>query len=122
MKAALLLLVVAATGCTRTPEPSAAVESESEIHAGYYTEGFETREFRPLSVAEERWWVEGSLPCAFLAFNQELNAPWHRVYVELEGSVSPLGQFGHMGAYQRKLFVSRVVSCRPLREGETVEP
>jgi len=122
MKAAALLLVIAATSCARTPEQSAAVEPEADIHTGYYTEGFETREFRPLSSAGERWWVEGSLPCAFLTFNQETNAPWHRVYVELEGSVSSPGQFGHMGAYQRKLSVDRVVSCRPLQEGETVEP
>ncbi|GAB3726976.1 hypothetical protein GCM10028862_02920 [Luteimonas pelagia] len=122
MKLALLLLVLAASGCTRSPAPPGAAESDSRFHAGYYTEGFETREFRSLAALEERWWVEGSLPCAFLTLDQERHAPWHHVYVELEGTVSPAGQFGHLGAYDREIAVTRVVSCRPLREGETVEP
>ena len=123
MRISLLLLGLALMGCARTPEPPApSAQVETDTFAGYYTSGFETSEFRPKDKKHERWWLTGSLPCSFLSFNQEGNAPWHRVYVEVQGTLSPAGQYGHMGAYHRELAVSRMVSCRPLREDEKVEP
>lgn len=108
--------VVVLASCSETPLPPAT-------YAGYYeTDDFEYSTFRPTSAPSERWWLEESLPCAFLDFNQEPNRPWRRVFVKIQGQPSALGKYGHLGFYQRKLHKAHMVSCRPLREGEGVEP
>jgi len=90
---------------------------------GYYVSGFERSEFRPEDDLEQRWWLSGAIKdCPFLDFNQERYSPWRQTYLEIQGVLSPLGQYGHLGAYKRKLTIIKTLSCRPPRDGEGVEP
>ena len=112
----IALCVIVLASCSEARLPPAT-------YAGYYeTDDFEYGTFRPMSAPNERWWIEESLPCAFLDFNQEPNKPWRRVFVKIQGEPSTLGKYGHLGSYQRKLHVAHMVSCRPLHEDERVEP
>jgi hypothetical protein len=116
MRVASILVVLVLTSCGRTP-------AVPETYVGYYeTDGFESSLFRLKDGPNEHWWLKGSLPCSFLNFDQDRNRPFRRVYVEIQGNLSPLGQYGHMGFYQREISVTHMVSCRPLREDERVEP
>ena len=114
MRVTLFLAVLALVGCSQTSAPAST-------YSGYYeTDRFEHSTFSPSDRNTERWWLVGDLSCAFLDFNQEQSRPWRRVFIEVQGDLSPPGQYGHLGSYRRKLSVKRVVSCRPLREGEKV--
>ena len=126
--AALLLCLL--TGCQAASPPAASNSGsapsehpELEIFKGYYVFGFERSEFRPETDLEQRWWLSGSLSgCAFLDFNQERYSPWRQTHVEFQGALSPRGQYGHLGAYDREITVIRLDSCRPPQDGEGVEP
>jgi hypothetical protein len=116
MRAPTLLVMLAIAGCSRPPTPPAT-------YSGYYeSDGVEYSTFRPMGNPSERWQLAGPHPCAFINFDQERHRPWHRVFMEVQGTLSPPGKYGHMGLNQRELSVIRVVSCRPLRVGETVGP
>jgi hypothetical protein len=104
-----------ATGCSRSPVPA--------TYSGYYeSDGVEYNTFRPLHNQSEHWQLSGPRPCAFINFDQERHRPMRRVFMEVEGTLSPPGNYGHMGFNKRELSVIRVVSCRPLRVDETVGP
>lgn len=96
------LLAVQAAGC-----------QDADVHEGRFASGFETSAFYPCEV-DEQWWVH-----ADSAAWAKLHAPPARrdtagyleavAFVRLRGEVSPPGEYGHMGAYQREFQVSEVV-------------
>jgi len=127
--AALLLMLL--VGCSPDEPalvpagpPASASTPEPRLFKGYYVAGFERSEFRPASDLEQRWWLSGGIEnCPFLDFNQERYGPlWRQTYLELQGILSPPGQYGHLGAYERELTIVKTISCRPPRDGEGVEP
>jgi hypothetical protein len=109
------LLVLAACGGRQTappepsPEPATARESDARVErfVGFYEVGWEREVFRPCGVDEE-WW----------SWNTERVIRddwrgWGRAFVELEGTVSGRGAFGHLGRYPRQIVVTRLIEVRP---------
>jgi hypothetical protein len=112
LRLANLLLVALLSGCSQSmPWPSAGV------YLGYYSFGFETSRFTPTN-SDEKWWLSGTNPCSELAHEV---APGFTpvLYVEVRGSLSWKGKFGHLGQYSRELTVKEVLSCRKLWPGES---
>jgi hypothetical protein len=87
-----------------TPEPR-----DTNV-TGHYTTSFETSSFVPCDE-DERWWVEGPALEAvdnFLRDSRSLPARDEvdplldgTVFLRWSGSLSALGQYGHMGRYDR---------------------
>ena len=124
VRSLVALIFMLASGCS-ADEPPKPIDSptysppEPQLFKGYYVSGFERSEFRP----RQRWWLSGAIEgCPFLDFNQKRYSPWRQTYLELKGVLSPPGQYGHLGAYNRELTIVETVSCRPPAEGEGVEP
>jgi hypothetical protein len=112
-----LLLALPMAGCSgETAEPV-------RDYSGYYRTGFEASSFHPDGL-DERWWLIGQVPCRGLNIRHDIDgfpsAGW--VYLSVRGTVSDKGRHGHLGAYDRKLSVRRVISCRSLLPGELMEP
>ena len=128
MRLVAILLVFMLASCSSEPEPTIATTSiesptqpQPETYVGYYIFGFERSEFVPQENREESWWLSGRINCDVLTFNQERFSPWGQVYVEIQGVVSPVGHYGHMGFYKREITLTNTVSCRTVRDGEGVE-
>ncbi len=82
--------------------------------AGVWDWHFETSSF----VTEDGrgpWWLSAE-GAAWEALNAPFAAagrgPWGRLRVVVEGELSEPGQYGHLGAYERELRVTRVVEAR----------
>lgn len=105
-------LAVLAAGCG----------SPADLHAGRYESGFETSAFYPCG-SDEQWWVTAdSVAWA------RLHSPPARVdssgyleavaFVRLRGRVSPPGEYGHVGAYDREIRVGAVMEVTAPEKGE----
>ena len=106
------LLGLALAACT-TPSSGG-----SQRFSGTWDWHFETSSF----VTDEGrgpYWLaaEGD---TWDALNAPLRAsgegPWGRLHVVVEGELSAPGRYGHLGAYDRKLRVRRVISSETARE------
>jgi hypothetical protein len=81
------------------------------IVTGHYTTRFETSSFVPCDE-DEQWWVEGPALEAvdsFLRTSRSLPTRAETdplldgtVFLRWRGSLSALGQYGHMGSYDRQ--------------------
>jgi hypothetical protein len=71
---------------------------------GTWTTGFETSRFMPAEGYEgEEWWLD---PLPELATKMtEDDLPKEGLAVRISGYVSGLGRHGHLGAYQRRVYV-----------------
>jgi hypothetical protein len=117
VRANWLLVALATAGCT------SPTLDRSREYTGSYRSGFEASSFHPRGV-KERWWLTGSVPCHGLNVGPDVDgfpaADW--VHLSVRGTISEKGHYGHLGGYDRKLTVQRVLSCRSLLPGEGVEP
>jgi len=106
----LMGLAVLAGGCAS----ASAQQEEPARYRGLYVFGFETSTFVP-DGADRGWWVEATpearhaLHAAALPRPQPHDAIFVRA--EVEGELSPPGQYGHLGAYERTLTITRVISA-----------
>jgi hypothetical protein len=87
---------------------------------GVYAVGFETQAFWS-AEGEGPWWVDGRGAAGRRLENavRDANAglPWGTVRVELRGALSDEGEYGHLGAYERRLTVYEVISVQPMMDG-----
>lgn len=86
---------------------------DAATFTGVYRAGFETQAFWPADGAGP-YWVDGDAKAldALDAAVKRANggSPWGGVRVELQGTLSPPGRYGHLNAYERKLRVRKVTS------------
>ena len=103
MKLLLVLAwaVLALAACRGAPQP--------KLHQGYFAYGFETVAFRACN-ATEVWWVEGGeqLGALIEQYTALADASYAEVYVELRGTTSEPGSYGHLGAYARAFTLTEV--------------
>ena len=85
--------------------------------SGRYTVGFETSEFIPCGK-EERWWLEGNLSALNAKLEKKPRGTMQTLFVRLTGTASPAGRYGHLGRYQRKFTVTRVILARSPQPGD----
>ncbi len=88
------------------------VEQEYE---GRYTWGFETNAFQPCGVFEN-WWVTGEVNQLVDCHDSLSAGQFNPIHVRVRGIRSPLGIFGHLGAYQRDIFVTELLACEPVED------
>lgn len=100
-------LGVLAAGCASSSgEPTA-------VYSGEWEWRFETSSFAPTD-RRGPWWLagEGDVWDQLSApIMQAGNGPWGRVRLVIEGELSAPGRYGHLGAYERELRVTRVIQA-----------
>ena len=120
-----LVIGLACLACTHRARPP--LDLGGTTFEGVYTAGFEVSEFRPCN-SPELWWVESvdETPIGLAAWDalqkggeQADPAPpggrtrWPRAYVVVRGDTTPRGRHGHLGAYDRTLYLRAVTRLRP---------
>lgn len=93
----------------------ATPETGPQRWSGRYEWSFETSSF-VADGGRENWWVAADNPEAGAALNAAVatpGSPWGSARITVEGSISAPGHYGHLGAYQRELHVTRVISAEP---------
>ena len=87
-----------------------------ETYKGLYVSAFERSDFMPCN-SNEHWWLQGSVYSMIEEFIKDNSLrsgdgdwnPNSPVYIEVVGSKSNKGMWGHMGAYQYKLNAMELV-------------
>jgi len=93
-----------------------------DLVRGRVTFGFEEAGFRPCN-SDEQWWVVGDEGVKLQEKWSDLGLEWYQPgYAEVRGDRSGLGEYGHLGAYQRELDVKEVREVRLLKDGECPWP
>lgn len=108
MRRAFLLGLLALAACASGP-PGAP-----RRFVGVFEFQFETSAFQPLG-SRDRYWVAGQGDAwrdLMAPIEQSGNGPWGQVEVVVEGYLSVRGAYGHLGVYERELWVTRVVEAR----------
>jgi hypothetical protein len=109
-------LFVLLASCSRSPD-----WPPSGVYSGYYTFGFEVSSFVPTNT-KETWWLSGASPCRSLSDAARGKSGENPViYLEIRGTLSRKGRYGHLGAYPRELNVQKVLTCRKLWPDERAE-
>lgn len=100
------LIALALSACATNTSPRS--------FTGVWEWGFETSSFVGTRGEGPYWLVaEGANWEALQApIRSSGGGPWGRVAVVIEGDLSPPGQYGHLGAYERQLRVTRVIESR----------
>jgi hypothetical protein len=98
----LLALAACASGAQTSPRS----------FAGTWAFHFETSAF-VTDAGEGPYWLAGDdvWPQLTAPFSTTGN-PWGEAHVVVEGELSAPGQYGHLGAYERELRVTRVIESR----------
>lgn len=106
------LLVLGLTACA-----SAAPASQHQRFTGDLEWGFETSSFRTDDGRGPYWLsAEGDVwPQVVAPIQASSNRPWGRVHLVIEGELSAPGHYGQLGAYERELRVTRVISSALVR-------
>ena len=78
---------------------------------GILTIGFE-RSVIQLDGSSSLYWAKG--PLNTIKIEEPSRIQDHKFRVEIEGTVSKRGQYGHMGAYEREVRITKIVSSRPV--------
>ena len=91
--------------------------SEGEF-AGHYTSGFEVASFAPCagSGPSGPWWLNAAPEIRFyeqysalLGGTPQPPGAYASVFLRFRGTLSPPGDYGHLGAYEREVMVVEVV-------------
>ena len=86
----------------------------AQTFSGEWEWSFETSAFRT-EDGRGPWWLsaEGSAWDDVIApIQRSGGGPWGRVTLIVEARLSAPGRYGHMGAYEREIRVTRVISAR----------
>jgi hypothetical protein len=117
MRLVLVFLALMA-GCANSTQWPA-----SGVYSGYYTYGFEVSRFMPAGT-KEKWWLTGDVPCR-PQYTKETVAGLINttpiLYVEVRGTLSAKGSYGHQDAYSRELKAENFSVCRTLLPNEHPE-
>ena len=85
--------------------------------SGLYSVGFEENCLVPDGVDEE-WWADISTDMCDLyqsmVTDERSFPPFQQVRVRMKGIKSPLGNYGHLGLYDREFYVTEHLEMRPL--------
>lgn len=92
-----------------TAQPSGGAQR----FAGTWDFHFETSSFRS-DAGEGPYWLSagGDVWTELTAPFAASGGPWGQLDIVVEGELSEPGEYGHLGAYERELRVTRVISSR----------
>ena len=77
-------------------------ENKTLRYHGHYNVGFEVNEFKPCGI-DEMWWI-GAWP-----EEEKIEFGASPEYLEVFGTVTPRGRYGHLGAYKREIHIHKII-------------
>lgn len=114
--------VLALAGAAAALAPAARTGPQEAVFEGRYTSGFEVSTLEPCGErwAGETWWVMAD-SAAWAGLGASLDearagrgpGDYVTVFVRVRGAVTDTGQYGHVGAYDRRLRVTELLSALP---------
>jgi hypothetical protein len=116
-KLLFLILTTALLACTIF---GVEMGSTNDTFEGYYASGFEVSSFVPCEAAGEAgygagYWLTGT-PDFYDTYSRLVTESGHDpvtgyfpVYTVFEGTLSPEGHYGHLGAYTREVTVTKLI-------------
>ena len=111
----LLTVFIASSGMAQDQSPSHN-DSSGQEYVGCIAIGFETLMFNPVTLRhDEAWWV-ASGPDELFEQIESIPVDEHgmrKIYVRIKGSISKLGHYGHLGAFDREISIRTVLELRP---------
>ena len=90
--------------------PCALLAQESV--KGVYVNSFERSDFVPCG-SDQHWWLRGNVSSKIRSALQQDADAWRSrvpVYIEISGTKSEEGRWGHLDAYQYEFKVSRILN------------
>jgi len=109
---AVLLLFACAPRESAPPPPARpkprTVIVQTEEFRGTYVVGDERNAFEPCGI-NGSWWISFS-PAARETLTANKISGWGRWPMRVRGTLSPEGQYGHLGMYPRQLNVEQVIA------------
>jgi hypothetical protein len=103
---------------------ASASANGAQRYSGVWDWHFETSAFTP-DGGEGPYWLSGDGAVwdrLNAPFNETGAGPWGRAHLIVEGTLSPPGRYGHLGAYTRELRVTRVIEARLISARENTRP
>ncbi|MGE0829178.1 MAG: hypothetical protein AB7O04_07495 [Hyphomonadaceae bacterium] len=101
------------TACATGARGDGPSQAGIQRFSGRWDFHFETSSFVTLAGDGPYWLAaDGDVWPQLTAPFQATGSPWGQLDIVVEGRLSPPGRYGHMGAYQRELQVTRVISSR----------
>jgi hypothetical protein len=97
----------------RCPPGEGLVEAEPAIYSGFYEAEFESSSFK-MSHHECDVWLTGEV-CPIFRKGRCAKGARVRADITVEGVLSPSGNFGHFGMWERELRVTRVIKVERLK-------
>jgi hypothetical protein len=98
-----------------------SLKRRTDVYRGRFTDGFETSKFVPCG-SSEKWWAKGNVEPIYRTFYPDYdrsglprefpNIRFKTGYVEVEGTVTWRGTYGHMGEYDREIRIEKVIQVR----------
>lgn len=92
-------------------------ESDTGTYSGYYRQGFEQSDFYTRD-GQGPWWVDAGEPEweQFMAHVVPASGRGSAATLRMtvEGQLMAGGGFGHLGQYDKRLFVTRIVDIEPV--------
>ncbi|CAG0980838.1 hypothetical protein GPROT1_02269 [Gammaproteobacteria bacterium] len=101
------------------PSPTPTFSGPAQDYAGTFTYGFEVVAFKPCN-SDEVWWLNGEVTAMkdLRTRYEALTRKMEPVHVQLRGLISERGNYGHMGGYQRQLYVLELLDVRDIQPGD----
>lgn len=93
-------------------QPAHPTWPESGTYVGDYTRGFEMSKFTPDADKTEHWWLHGKVDCPDAVDKRTAAGRPPIMHLEVHGTLSAEGRYGHRGAYTRELTVQEVLKCK----------
>jgi len=90
------------------------IDQAPTTHRGLVSFGFEVEGFSPCGSAES-WWVTGVPVELRQTYQAAVGFNYVPVYVVVEGTLGEPGSYGHLGAYQREIRITRLVEIDTAR-------
>jgi hypothetical protein len=80
---------------------------DPQRYVGTLSLGFEDSSF---AIDGERWWAVGDIDWRSLSamLDAHCDRPWGSLRVDVQGTLSPRGGFGHLGMFERKLEITHL--------------
>jgi hypothetical protein len=97
--------------CECSALPPTTPSLPTRIYRGVCTKRWEVSRFQPCGSREE-WWITGHVDRIITALTTPDGFTGGTLYVEVQGSVSSPGRYGHLGAYRRELTVHKVLVAK----------
>jgi len=113
LEVAVLLVLAAPLAC----HDNDYQPSEGQVVTGRFAAGFEMFAFRPCDL-DENWWVDTAPASLSEEYGRLVTQPYDEAYLRARGTWSELGEYGHVGFYDREFRISEILEIRELNPNE----